>query len=413
MSFKITKCRVCGNKEFEEIMSLGDQVLTGVFPSSKAVPITSGPVNLLRCSDPNGCGLVQLRQSYDMDEMYGMNYGYQSSLNPSMVAHLNMKVKTILSLGILDAGDLVIDIGSNDATTLKAYPKGEFQLLGIDPTGIKFSHCYTDEIKLVPDYFSAQSILEVTGRTKAKIITSFSMFYDLEDPISFAKDIESSLHQEGLWIFEQSYLPAMLETNSFDTICHEHLNFYSLKQIHWILKKAKLKLIDIEFNDVNGGSFSVTAAKLSSKRQPNSKVIQEVDLKEKTMNLDSAEPYDSFRDRVRVAKDEFLEFLDKAKERGEIVSALGASTKGNVLLQYYGVTEDLINTIGEVNSDKFGCFTPGTHIPLVNEADLLKSKPDYLVILPWHFREFFLSLPKLKGYNLVFPLPVFEIIKVE
>lgn len=413
MSFEITKCRVCGNRKLEEIMSLGDQVLTGVFPSSRAVPITSGPVDLLRCSDPDGCGLVQLRQSYDLDEMYGLNYGYQSSLNPSMVAHLHSKVKNILSLGVLDAGALVIDIGSNDATTLKAYPKGEFQLLGIDPTGIKFSHCYSDEIKLVTDYFSAQSVHEATGGLKAKVITSFSMFYDLEDPISFAKDIESSLHQDGLWIFEQSYLPAMLETNSFDTICHEHLDFYSLKQIHWILKKANLKVIDVEFNDVNGGSFSVTAAKLSSKWQPNSKVIQEVDAKEKMLNLDSAEAYDSFRDRVRVAQDEFMGFLHKSKERGEMVCALGASTKGNVLLQYYGITEDLIKEIGEVNSDKFGCFTPGTHIPLVDEADLLESNPDYLVILPWHFREFFLSLPKLKGRKLVFPLPVFEIVEVK
>lgn len=409
----VKNCRICGGDKFEEIMSLGDQVLTGVFPANKEEVVTSGPVDLIRCSETNGCGLVQLRQSYDLTEMYGSNYGYRSSLNASMVKHLHNKIDKILSLDLLKKGDLIIDIGSNDATSLKRYPQGDFRLVGIDPTGIKFSEYYPPEIKLIPEFFSADAVKKGTGGAKAKVITSFSMFYDLEDPVGFSREIEGALDDDGIWIFEQSYLPAMLETNSFDTICHEHIDFYSLRQIHIILKAADLKVIDVEFNDVNGGSFSVTAAKITSTHQPNLKSIQVIDSKEKALGLEDSNAYKAFFDRVKSAQSEFMTFLIEAKERGDTVSGLGASTKGNVLLQYYGITQDLIKEIGEVNGDKFGCYTPGTLIPLIDEQSVLDSNPDYLVVLPWHFRKFFLSLPSLKGRKLVFPLPNFEIVEVK
>lgn len=412
MATILKKCRVCGGEDFETIMSLGHQVMTGTFPKSEDEDVTGGPVDLIRCSASKGCGLVQLKQSYNLSDMYGLNYGYRSGLNPSMVSHLHSKVDKILSLDILNQGDLIIDIGSNDATTLKRYPKDNYKLVGIDPTGIKFSSYYPPEIGLIPDFFSAEAVKKATQGIKAKIITAFSMFYDLEDPISFAKEIAGALDKEGIWIFEQSYMPAMLKTNSFDTICHEHLDFYGLTQIEWILDAAGLKVIDVEFNDINGGSFSVTAALMESKRPQNIDLIDKILNEERALGLATSAPYDAFKARVFEEKDKFMKFLSDAKDAGKKVCGLGASTKGNVLLQYYGVTKDLICQIGEVNEDKFGSFTPGTLIPLVSESVALGNNPDYIVILPWHFREFFVNLPALKGRKLVFPLPKFEIVEL-
>ena len=408
----ISKCRICDSEHLASVMALGEQALTGVFPHSRSEKITTGPVELVKCSGVGGCGLVQLKQSYNLSEMYGMNYGYRSGLNASMVRHLHSKVAKILTLDVLEPGDLVIDIGSNDATTLRAYPENNFQLVGIDPTGIKFSSYYPTEIALIAEFFSADVVAKTLSGKKAKIITSFSMLYDLEEPIAFAREIEASLSDDGVWIFEQSYLPAMLRTNSFDTICHEHLEFYALKQINWIADKAGLKVLDVEFNDVNGGSFSITAAKISSKRQPNSEWLNKILEDEVALGLDSTRAFDGFKIRVEEARIALMSFLREAKQNGKRVCGLGASTKGNVLLQYYGIDDKLLTEIGEVNEDKFGSFTPGAHIPLVSEEQLLASNPDYLLVLPWHFRAFFLSSPAMKGRNLVFPLPKFEIVQV-
>ncbi len=408
----ISKCRICAGDHLVNVMSLGEQALTGVFPRSRTEHITSGPVDLVKCDTDGGCGLVQLKQSYDLSEMYGMNYGYRSGLNASMVRHLQSKVEKILGLGVLEHGDLVIDIGSNDATTLRAYPRGLYQLVGIDPTGIKFSSYYPPEIRLIPEFFSADAVSRALSGKKAKVISSYSMFYDLEDPIAFATEIEGALADDGIWNFEQSYLPSMLKTNSFDTICHEHLEFYALKQIKWIAEHTGLKGLDVEFNDVNGGSFSITAAKSSSVHEPKLEWLHKILADEAALGLGSNKAFDDFKARVEDARNALMQFLEDSKRQGKRVSGLGASTKGNVLLQYYGITSDLLTEIGEVNPDKFGSFTPGSLVPLVPEDQVLASNPDYLLVLPWHFRAFFESLPKMKGQKLVFPLPRFQIVSV-
>jgi hypothetical protein len=390
---------------------LGNQALTGVFPKNLNQSITSGPVDLVKCISVDGCGLVQLKQSYDLGEMYGMNYGYRSGLNESMVNHLHEKVSEILSLNILYPGDLILDIGSNDATTLLAYPRDIYTLVGVDPTGVKFSEYYPDSIKLIADYFSSNLINKFFGNQKAKVITSFSMFYDLEDPVEFAKQIGSILHEDGIWFFEQSYLPSMLNTNSFDTICHEHLEFYSLKQIIWIADKAGLKVIDVQFNEVNGGSFSIQAARIDSKHNPKYEKIQSILKEEALMGLDDTKIYQDFSNRINDIRDNLLKFLKSAKDTGQRVVGLGASTKGNVLLQYFNIGPDLLPVIGEVNLDKIGSLTPGSLIPMANEDEVLASNPEYLLVLPWHFKPFFLKHPKFRGKKLVFPLPEFEIIQ--
>jgi hypothetical protein len=409
---EITKCRVCGGKELNSIMSLGTQYFTGVFPKNKQDEVMKGPVDLLKCVVPGGCGLVQLQQSYDINQMYGENYGYRSGLNESMVQHLHAKVEKILGYELLRDNDLIVDIGSNDATTLKAYGKGLYDLVGIDPTGSKFIKYYDDHINLISDFFAADIFKDHYGSRKARVITSFSMFYDLEDPVSFAKDIEAILEDGGIWVFEQSYMPTMLEKNSFDTICHEHLLFYSLKQIIWILDKASLRVIDVEFNDVNGGSFSVVAAKRSSKLKNNAENIDRILKFEESLGLSGTTVYEEFVKRVDQSCADLLNFINQAQKEGKRIAGLGASTKGNVLLQYYGINPEMIYAVGEVNEDKFGSYTPGSLIPIISEQELLSSEPDYIIVLPWHFRKFFENLPSLKGQSLVFPLPKLKIVNL-
>lgn len=406
---KIEKCRICGNTHLERVLDLGEQMLTGIFPHKKNSRITTGPLHLLKCmGGTEVCGLLQLGHSYSSNEMYGANYGYRSGLNASMVSHLNSKVKKILGQVTLLNDDLVIDIGSNDSTTLQAYPFPGPDLVGIDPTGIKFHSYYPPHIQLLPDFFSSALVTERFPKRKAKIITSFSMFYDLEDPTDFMQQIYDILAEDGIWVFEQSYMPTMLEMNSYDTICHEHVEFYALRQIKWMTDKVGFKIIDIEFNDINGGSFSITASKSHGDTSP---LVKKILDQEQANGLDTLVPFQKFAERVTKSRNDLLAFIKTAHAENKTVAALGASTKGNVLLQYCGITKKDISFIGEVNPEKFGCYTPGTWIPIISDAELLLQKPDYLIVLPWHFKKFFQENDKYKKVSLVFPLPDIEVVK--
>lgn len=408
---KIDKCRICGNTHLERVLDLGVQMLSGVFPSEKGAKVTAGPLRLVKCMGDEEvvCGLLQLEHSYDLGEMYGENYGYRSGLNASMVAHLHGKVKKILGQVELRKGDFVIDIGSNDSTTLQAYPSSGLELVGVDPTGIKFHNYYPQHIQLIPDFFSAALVKQRFPGRKAKVITSFSMFYDLEDPMGFMEQVYDVLADDGVWVFEQSYMPTMLEMNAYDTVCHEHLEFYALHQIKWMTDRAGFRIIDVEFNDVNGGSFSVMVSK-SHGDLTLAPSIRRILEREREQKLDSLAPYQAFSERVAQSKRDLLAFIEAAHAAGKTVAALGASTKGNVLLQYCDLTKKDIFSVGEINADKFGCFMPGTWIPIIPEDELLAMKPDYMIVLPWHFRKFFLGNKKFPKSKLVFPLPKLEVL---
>ena len=405
----VTACRICGNSRLTRVLDLGSQMLTGVFPRSRDSNITVGPLRLVKCTGSEDvCGLLQLEHSYDLAEMYGETYGYRSGLNPSMVAHLHGKVRKILDRVKVGRGDLVVDIGSNDGTALRAYPESGPLLVGIDPTVANFREHYRGDIQAIPEFFSAELVRTRFPGKLARVVTSFSMFYDLESPVAFMKEVRSILAEDGIWVFEQSYMPAMLRTNSFDTVCHEHLEFYALRQIKWMADRLGFKILDVEFNDVNGGSFSMTVAK-SSHPATASALVEETLGLEREAGLDALEPYREFAERSLGAKVALLDFIRKAKSEGKTVAGLGASTKGNVLLQYCGITEREIPCIGEVNAQKVGCLTPGTWLPIIAEKELLQRNPDYLLVLPWHFKQFFMTHPAFRGRNLVFPLPSLEV----
>jgi C-methyltransferase-like protein/putative zinc binding protein/methyltransferase family protein len=407
---QIEACRVCHSDDLISVLSLGKQELTGVFPSSSQDHVTRGPLELVWCG---ACGLLQLKHTYESSEMYGENYGYRSGLNQSMIDHLTSKVAYLERLVDLQSGQTVLDIGSNDATLLKAYTVAGLERVGIDPTGKKFAEYYPDDVKLVPDFFSAHAFGSV-GAKRPKIITSIAMFYDLQNPIAFAKEIEQVLAPDGFWHFEQSYMPSMLRLNSYDTICHEHLEYYSLGVVQLILDAAGMKVIDVLMNNVNGGSFAVTAAKKGNASvETNHAVVNWLLEQEARMGINGIRPYRDFEERVFRHRDDLVRLIHALREDGKTVLGYGASTKGNVVLQFCGFTTEDIPAIAEVNPEKYGKITPGTHIPIISEAEAREMQPDYLLVLPWHFKEGILRREKdylASGGKLIFPFPEIEII---
>lgn len=399
------------------MLSLGEQYLTGVFPRGLHATPSHGPLELVACSslgDDQNCGLIQLRQSYDLNEMYGQNYGYRSSLNGAMVRHLKSKVEQLVERYPLQKGDLVLDIGSNDGTLLSFYPEEDVTVVGIDPTGEKFAGYYRKDIELISDFFSAELFRNKFGSRKARLVTSISMFYDLENPLHFMQEVASILDQEGVWHFEMSYMPSMVRTMGYDTICHEHLEYYALRQIKWMTERSGLKILNVDFNDVNGGSFALTVALQSSSYPAATSAVDALLQEEASTGLTSIAQHCAFALAVEKHRTELLWLLHAIKSEGRTVLGYGASTKGNVLLQYCGISRDLLPAIAEVNKDKFGCFTPGTNIPIISEAEAHARQPDYLFVLPWHFRENIIERERAflnRGGKLIFPLPTLEIVE--
>ncbi len=407
---ELQQCRAGGGDHLVSVLNLGKQALTGIFPRSAQEPITKGPLELVWCPDS---GLVQLRHTYDSRELYGESYGYRSGLNQSMVDHLNLKVSFLERLVAPRSGDVILDIGSNDGTTLKAYSVPGLRRIGIDPTAAKFRSFYPPQITVLPDFFSARAYRGVESK-QAKIVTSIAMFYDLESPIDFVREVAQVLDPEGIWHFEQSYMPTMLRTTSYDTICHEHLEYYSLGVIEKILDAADMKVVDVLTNAVNGGSFAVTAVHRSNQSIPvNHAVIDWLLQQEERMGLGTPKPYREFEERVFRHRQDLTRLIQALVADGKKVLGYGASTKGNVMLQFCGFSTDEIPAIAEVNPDKFGCLTPGTHIPIIPEAEARAANPDYFLVLPWHFKDGIVRRERdfiLRGGKLIFPFPEIEIV---
>ncbi len=408
----IGRCRLCGNEELAPLLDLGEQVPTGMFVK-EAVPVAAGPLQLVKCHGKAGrCDLVQLRHSYDLGELYGKNYGYRSGLNQSMVRHLKELVEKAVALAAPEPGELVVDIGSNDSTLLRCYPDG-LARVGIDPTSEKFKSYYPKDVVRIPDFFSSDKVSAAAKGRRAKIVTSIAMFYDLESPLAFMKEVRDVLAPDGIWVFEQSHMPTMVAKNAYDTVCHEHLEYYGLRQIHWMTERAGLKILDVSFDDTNGGSFRVTAGRSDGPRPEARALVERLLAQEDKDGFTSLAPWEAFRARVFKHRDELVALVAKLEKDGKKVFGYGASTKGNVLLQFCGLTAEDIPCVAEVNEDKFGCVTPGSRIPIVPEADARARRPDYFLVLPWHFKEGIARREKAflkSGGKLLFPLPEIEVI---
>ena len=406
----IQNCRSCGFTDLEIVFELGDQTLSGVFRSENLDDILSGPLTLVCC---NKCYLIQLHHSYPLDEMYNEGYGYRSGITNYMSVHLQEILNFAKEKISLNKGDNVLDIGSNDGTLLNHYPDDMYNRIGIDPVAVKYLDIYPNDAKVVTDFFTMESYFSVTSE-QAKIVTSISMFYDLENPMEFAKAISSVLSLNGVWVFEQSYLPAMLRQNSYDTICHEHLEYYSLAAIQHIVRMAGMTIIDASQNEVNGGSIRLAAVHetslLASKVSPEVIWLME---QEKNHNIYSNHSFLSFQENVYRQKIDLVRLLQELKNSGKTVIGYGASTKGNVILQYCDIRSDLLPYIGDITPFKDGVYTPGTKIPVISMEKAKAMNPDYFLVLPWAFRNDILMREKemlLNGTKFIFPLPFVEIV---
>lgn len=410
---EIKKCRICGNENLVSILDLGSMALTGLFPKINE-EVESGPLEIVKCFNKDGdsCGLVQLKHDYEMEKLYGDNYGYRSGLNKFMVNHLADIVRKIESRAKLKDEDLIIDIASNDGTMLSSYQNKKLDLLGIDPTSEKFKEYYPEHVNKVAEFFSEKLVKDLRGNKKAKVVTSIAMFYDLPEPLVIMKEISNILDDEGIWVVEQSYMPEMIKNTSYDTICHEHLEFYALKQFKWMADRAGLKIIDIEFNKTNGASFCLTLAKNNSKFTEVKAKIAEI-LEEEEGKFNQMKIHELFKENTEKHKQELKDLLNKLKKEGKKVLGYGASTKGNVILQYCGIGIDDISHIADVNEYKFDRHTPGTMIPIISEEEAKKLNPDYYLVLPWHFKDNILEREQefiKAGGKMIFPLPKIEII---
>lgn len=405
----ISQCRICKNTHLVSILDLGNQALTGIFPASTSEEVQVQPLELVKCEGDGACGLVQLKHSGDLEEMYGEDYGYRSGLNRWMVEHLEGIADSIKARGILQEGDTILDIGSNDATLLTFFHGQGYRLVGMDPSAVHFSEFYKENMQLIPHFFDAARFTKELGPVKAKVITSIAMFYDLEDPQAFVNGIASILDDNGLWLFEQSYLPSMLEANAYDTVCHEHLEYYAMRQIEWMLERAGMTVLDVSLNGANGGSFRVTAVKTGNPLlAQKTSAAEDLRNHEELVGINELQVYAEFRTRVEEHRRHLRATIDAINAKGKTVFALGASTKGNVVLQYCGFTAEDIPYVAEVNPDKFGKMTPGTHIPIISQADADARHPDYYLVLPWHFRTTITQNMHAyleEGGHLLFPLP--------
>jgi C-methyltransferase C-terminal domain/Putative zinc binding domain/Methyltransferase domain len=407
---EIRRCRISGSSHLVSVLNLGEQYLTGVFPKNRCDAVTKGPLELVWCPDS---GLLQLKHSYSLAEMYGENYGYRSGLNGSMVAHLRGMVRGLERRQPLRRGDWVLDIGSNDGTLLSAYSTEGLRRVGMDPTAAKFREYYPPDIEVVTDFFSAAAYLAASGGQRAKIVTSIAMFYDLEDPRAFVRDVAAALAPDGLWHFEQSYMPSMLRTNAYDTVCHEHLEYYTLHVIDALLASEGMRIVNVQMNGVNGGSIAVTACHASALIASERPIIEWMLRQEEHWELHSPKPYRQFEDRVFKHRADLKRLVETLTNNGKRILGYGASTKGNVLLQFCQFGPAEIPAIAEVNPQKFGSYTPGTLIPIVSEAEARAMQPDYFLVLPWHFKASIVEREKdylASGGKLIFPLPEIEIV---
>ncbi len=416
---KRTTCRVCGSKELTPCIDLGYQNLQGSFVTETQKPSTRKiPTALVRCDpnkDENACGLVQLSHTVPPEMLYS-DYWYRSGTNHTMRNHLKEIADEVRQMFVTDNAHKILDIGSNDGTLLGYFPDSWIRV-GVEPSNASMFAQFNEKINIVKDTFPSLKLETKYPEMHFDVITSIAMFYDLEDPVYFAHSVQRMLSPDGIWVVEMSYLPDMLSMNSFDTICHEHLEYYSLATLEYIVKRAGMRICRVQRNSINGGSIRcwvVNRFNDLSKDEWKAEIDQ-LRKSEFDLCLDTSKPYEEFHARICKVRDQLTRFIVSALKNGEEIHVYGASTKGNTLLQWCGLDNKHITRAADRNPNKHGAYTLGTNIMIISEEESRAMRPDWYLVLPWHFREEILMRENetiMKGTGMIFPLPEFKAIKV-
>ena len=400
---KITKCRISNDKKLINVCDFGNIKLTGVFPKSRKEKIKSTPLQVVFS---NKSKLLQLNHNYNFSELFGMNYGYRSGLNQSMVNHLRDKKFKLNKKLKLNKKDSILDIGSNDGTFLKLFSKS-LNKVGFDPTAKKFKKFYPKSIKVFPKLFNKQTSKFIKG--KFKLISCVAMFYDLSNPIEFLKLIEKKIEKNGIFHVEIAYLPLIYKTFSFDTFCQEHLTYYSFKSFENLIKNTNLKILDYEINSINGGSINFNLSLKNSKNKVHFQKLEKLRNFEKKNHYNNIKFVKTFFKQV---KKNINKIKKSIKSLNGDVYGFGASTKGNVTLQLCNLNQNDIKKIYDINKNKFNCYTPGSKIKIVNEKKIIQDKPKYLIFLIWHFKKTIvqkIKKLKLKKTRFIWLFPNYKI----
>src|SRR3989344_440496 len=412
---EIFRCRLCQSEELISIISFGNQYVSNFVSAEeeneKGIRV---PLDLVLCND---CKLLQLKHDAPPEAMWGEQYWYRSGISSTIKADLKDIVEKAQKLHELSEKDIVIDIGCNDGTLLDFYPKKDFILVGFEPSGNVAKEASMKGYHVINNFFNAEDFRSHFGDKKAKIITAISMFYDLEDPNRFLEDITSVLDENGLFIIQQNYLLTMLKQNAFDNILHEHREYYSLISLKNLLDRHGLEIFDVEQNSINGGSVR-TYIKFKQSEKINgfegaAKRINSLIEEEKNAGLESEKPYLDFASRINGIKEKLMSFLKGEKKKGKRIWIYGASTRGNVVLQYFELSPNLIDCIADMNSDKWGKKTIGSLIPINSPEKMREAQPDYLLVNTWHFLDEIIKQEKDyfdSGGKFIVALPEFKVI---
>lgn len=408
---KVTRCRVCGNPNLIPCFDTGDQYLSSIFPENLDYrkKLFRYPMDMVLCqkgAEGKECGLVQLGHDLDLSAMYD-DYPYTSSSNSSMKRILQDVAESGKTLNHLKKGDIILDIGCNDGTLLSNFMEQGYQLVGIDAAKNIAPVVQGSDLKIVQDFFSKKAYLRVAPK-KARLIYSIAMFYHLSDPVSFCRDAADCLEDDGVWIVQMAYLSAMIRTNMYDNIVHEHAGYYGIQHMQWVVEKAGLEIFDVLLNDVYGGSFRVFVKKKGFSRYPATARLAKHLAEEQQDRIFDLKTYQDFDRRVQKTKTDLLSLIQKIKKEGKSIWVYGASTKGNTIMQYCGLTSREIDAAADANPFKPGKYMIGCDVPIKDEETMRRAKPDYLLSLPYSFTDGFIRREEeliRQGTRFIVPLP--------